>query len=56
MVIITGLSGYGKSCLTIGVGCTGGKHRSVAVVEELTEKIVEDDYDMMVFHRDKDRV
>ncbi|MBI5468860.1 MAG: RNase adapter RapZ [Deltaproteobacteria bacterium] len=42
----------GKSYLTIAVGCTGGKHRSVVVVEELASKI---DSDMVVprkRHRD----
>ena len=29
----------GKRYLTIGVGCTGGKHRSVAVVEELAKQL-----------------
>ena len=35
-------SGYfreGKKYLTLAVGCTGGKHRSVAVAEELAKKI-----------------
>lgn len=42
----------GKSYLTIAVGCTGGKHRSVVVVEELASKM---DSDMVVSrkrHRD----
>lgn len=42
----------GKSYLTIAVGCTGGRHRSVVVVEELAAKI---DSDMVVprkRHRD----
>ncbi|NIS10148.1 MAG: hypothetical protein GWO07_15660, partial [Candidatus Dadabacteria bacterium] len=28
----------GKSYLTVAIGCTGGKHRSVVVVEELGKK------------------
>lgn len=32
----------GKKYLTLAVGCTGGKHRSVAVAEELAKKISED--------------
>jgi UPF0042 nucleotide-binding protein len=36
------LSGYmreGKRFVTIGVGCTGGKHRSVAITEEIARKL-----------------
>ena len=29
----------GKSYITIGIGCTGGRHRSVAVTEELLKKV-----------------
>ena len=32
----------GKKYLTLAVGCTGGKHRSVAVAEELAKKLSED--------------
>ena len=41
----------GKLYLTVGVGCTGGRHRSVAVVEELGRRLGED-WDMVVRHRD----
>ena len=43
----------GKSHLTIAVGCTGGRHRSVAVVEELARRLGErDDIVLDVRHRD----
>ncbi len=43
----------GKSHLIIAVGCTGGRHRSVAVAEELAERYVNrDDVDVAVHHRD----
>ncbi|MEF3280281.1 MAG: RNase adapter RapZ [Elusimicrobiota bacterium] len=42
----------GKSYLTIAVGCTGGKHRSVAVVEEMSSKLRNAGYDVGEFHRD----
>ena len=29
----------GKAYLTIGVGCTGGRHRSVAIAEELAARL-----------------
>lgn len=42
----------GKSYLTIGVGCTGGKHRSVMVANRLRKILKEGDYDVSVNHRD----
>ena len=42
----------GKSYLTIGVGCTGGRHRSVAVSEELSRQLAEHQVEVSVFHRD----
>ena len=45
----------GKSQLTVSVGCTGGKHRSVVFAELLGEKIKEKGYNASVFHRDINR-
>jgi UPF0042 nucleotide-binding protein len=45
----------GKSYLTISVGCTGGKHRSVAVVEYLKNFIEALGFEVKVFHRDVER-
>ncbi len=42
----------GKSYLTIGFGCTGGHHRSVAVSERIGEHLRENGYDPAVVHRD----
>ncbi|MEW6013236.1 MAG: RNase adapter RapZ [Elusimicrobiota bacterium] len=42
----------GKSYLTIAVGCTGGKHRSVAVAEEISAALLGSGYDVSRFHRD----
>jgi len=44
----------GKLYVTICVGCTGGRHRSVAVVEELRRRLG-GDWDILVRHRDVDR-
>src|SRR6185295_1674790 len=41
----------GKAYLTVAVGCTGGRHRSVAVVEALAKKLPRT-YPMTVRHRD----
>ncbi|MEI7547523.1 MAG: RNase adapter RapZ [Actinomycetota bacterium] len=45
----------GKSYLTIAIGCTGGRHRSVAVAEELAGRIRERGYAVRVGHRDLSR-
>lgn len=42
----------GKAYLTIGVGCTGGRHRSVAIAEELASRLDTLDIDVQVRHRD----
>jgi UPF0042 nucleotide-binding protein len=45
----------GKSYLTIAIGCTGGRHRSVAVVEELARRMEDRGIDARVVHRDLPR-
>ncbi len=45
----------GKSYLAIAVGCTGGRHRSVALVEELAARLRGEGHDLTVLHRDIDR-
>ena len=45
----------GKSYLTIAVGCTGGRHRSVVVVNELAEYFERQDFPVTVDHRDLGR-
>ncbi len=42
----------GKSYLSIGVGCTGGNHRSVTIAEELVKWLRRHDIDVVVRHRD----
>lgn len=42
----------GKSQLMIGVGCTGGKHRSVTFAELLYQFLSEQGYNVRVVHRD----
>ena len=44
----------GKAYLTVAIGCTGGKHRSVAVSEELGKRL-KGDWEVVVHHRDADR-
>jgi UPF0042 nucleotide-binding protein len=45
----------GKAYLSIGIGCTGGQHRSVAVVEALEERLGVPNMKLRVRHRDVDR-
>lgn len=42
----------GKSYLTIGVGCTGGKHRSVMVANSLRKALRKSGFDTAASHRD----
>jgi UPF0042 nucleotide-binding protein len=45
----------GKSYLTIGIGCTGGQHRSVMIAEELKKRLGEAGYRAKAGHRDMPR-
>lgn len=42
----------GKSYLLIGLGCTGGRHRSVAIVEEMKSRLENCGYKVETTHRD----
>jgi UPF0042 nucleotide-binding protein len=45
----------GKSYLTVAMGCTGGRHRSVALAEELAVRLNKHGIVTSVFHRDVER-
>jgi UPF0042 nucleotide-binding protein len=45
----------GKRLVTVAIGCTGGKHRSVAMSEALAERLKIRGIDAVVFHRDLGR-
>lgn len=45
----------GRAYLTIALGCTGGKHRSVALAEELGRRLADADVSVAVSHRDLPR-
>jgi RNase adapter protein RapZ len=52
------LPGYvreGKQYLTIAIGCTGGRHRSVVLAEELAAWLASQDFRVHVSHRDVER-
>lgn len=42
----------GKSYLTIALGCTGGRHRSVAIAEEVARLLADGGHDLHCRHRD----
>jgi len=53
--IVPGYVAEGKAYLTVAVGCTGGRHRSVVVAEELAEYFRKRGYPVAVEHRDLER-
>ena len=50
--IITPYEREVKNVIVVGIGCTGGKHRSVAVAEKLSEILKENNIETVVMHRD----
>jgi RNase adapter protein RapZ len=54
-LISGGYTREGKRYLTLAVGCTGGKHRSVAIAEELRRRLSGDSLAIQVVHRDLGR-
>jgi UPF0042 nucleotide-binding protein len=53
--LIPRFQGEGKSYLSIGIGCTGGHHRSVAIAEELAGRLSAYGVNASVRHRDLER-
>ena len=45
----------GKTTLTLALGCTGGRHRSVVLVEELQKRLERNKFPIHVKHRDIDK-
>jgi UPF0042 nucleotide-binding protein len=53
--MVPGFVAEGKSYLTVAVGCTGGRHRSVVIVDELAKFFRDKGMPATVDHRDLDR-
>jgi UPF0042 nucleotide-binding protein len=53
--VVPGYVAEGKSYLTLAVGCTGGRHRSVVVADELARFFRDRGLPASVEHRDVDR-
>ena len=51
-MLIPAYRAEGKSYLTVAIGCTGGRHRSVAIAEELGRKFIQLVHHPRVIHRD----
>ena len=55
-LVVEGYRREGKRYMTVAIGCTGGKHRSVAIAEELARMLEPDDgLSVRVLHRDLGR-
>lgn len=54
-VVLDGYRAENKRYATIALGCTGGKHRSVALAEELADRIAGEHVSIKVVHRDLGR-
>ncbi len=54
-VAVPGYVAEGKSYLTVAVGCTGGRHRSIVVAEELAEYFRRGGHPVVLDHRDLGR-
>ena len=49
---IPGYRNEGRSYLTVAIGCTGGQHRSVYLVEQIAKRLSENGYNCLVNHRE----
>lgn len=54
-VMAEGYLREGKRYVTVAIGCTGGKHRSVALAEEVAHRLTDQGVESMVVHRDLGR-
>ena len=54
-LLLPGFEQEGRHYLTVAVGCTGGRHRSVVLAGELCKAIVDQGFAAKVLHRDVDR-
>ena len=53
---IPAFAAEGKSRLTVGIGCTGGRHRSIVLAEELARRLRDTGHEpVAVFHRELER-
>ncbi len=53
--VTRGYHSEGRRYVTLAIGCTGGKHRSVAMAEALAERLSSDRIETFLVHRDLGR-
>jgi len=55
--VVPGFRDEGRSRLTVGFGCTGGQHRSIAIAEEVARRLRADETaPVTVWHRELERL
>jgi RNase adapter protein RapZ len=55
LFMLPGFANEKRAYLTVGIGCTGGRHRSVVISNELASRLREKGVDVTVLHRDVDK-
>ena len=53
--VAEGYLGEGKRFARVAIGCTGGKHRSVAMTEEIVRRLQDRGFEARAVHRDLGR-
>ena len=53
--VLPGYVSEGKRQIELAIGCTGGKHRSTAIAEEVARRLREQSLNVQVMHRDLGR-
>ena len=53
--VAMGYLAEGKRFMTVAIGCTGGKHRSVSMAQEISRRLADVGYDVATIHRDLGR-
>jgi RNase adapter protein RapZ len=54
-MLLKGYQQEGRHYLTVAIGCTGGRHRSVVLAERLGDCIRQEGFAVKVIHRDVER-
>ncbi len=55
LMLLPAYKAEGKSYFSIGLGCTGGRHRSVMVADALANRLAQEDWQVSIRHRELER-